>query len=357
MADKGDALRTLGRFDEAGGAYEDSIRRYKALGSMRGVAIGQHQLGLVRLAQGRLKEALVAYQEARATFEALGEPRMIAVAWHQIGAAHSDAKNFEAAEHAYKTSLALWTAQDDRAGESGTLHQLGNLYDEQGRQEDAAALYRQAIDQHPTLGSQLNKNKSLSSLGGVLHKLRRFDEARDALTVALAIQKPYGHTAEPWKTWAMLEAVERDAAGPGAAREARREALRTYRAYRADGGEPMDSPTRFIAAFGQTLHGSGPDAARALLERIGTFPDEFAPTLRALYAIAAGSRDRTLADDPAHYPMGAVELALLLESLPPAAATEPAVPPPPPLGQDDPCPCGSGTPFTLCHGAGDPDAT
>jgi tetratricopeptide (TPR) repeat protein len=342
VTEKGDALKNLGRLDAAVTAYESAIIRAKALGNMRGVAVGQGQLGFVRLQQGRLGEALAVYEEARVAFETLGEPKVVAKVWHQIGIVHAEARNFEAAEHACKQSLALETAQGDRAGEAKTLHQLGKLYADQGRLEDAVALYRQVIDLVRTLDDRLGESTSLSELGIVLHQLRRFDEARHALATALALLKPYGHSAMPWRTWTALADVERDTGQPEAAREARREALRTYRAYRADGGEPMNDATRFIALFGQAFRGSGPDAARALLDRLTQVPDWFVPTLRALHAIAAGSRDSAPADDPAHAPMAAVELALLLESLPPA-----------PLGQDEPCPCGSGTPFPLCHGADD----
>jgi tetratricopeptide (TPR) repeat protein len=319
MTDRGDALRDLGRLDEAAAAYEDGVQRAKALGDLRSVAVGNTQLGTVGYFQGRFKEAVDAYQAARATFEALGEPRMVAVVWHQLGMVHAAAENFDAAEHAYKRSLALKAANGNRRGEAATLHQLASLYDAQGRLEDAAALYRQTIDLHHTLGNRLDESTSLNNVGAVLRKLRCFDEARDALTAFLDIIKPYGHAAEPWKTWTALERVERDAGRPDAGREARREALRTYRAYRADGGEPMEGATRLIAAFGQALRESGPDAARALLPDPTQVPDVFAPTLRALHAISAGSRDPALADDPALYSTNAVELALLLESLPPAA--------------------------------------
>jgi tetratricopeptide (TPR) repeat protein len=273
---------------------------------------------------------------------------VVASVWHKIGMAHAGTGNGEAAEHAYKKSLALWAALCDSPNEAKTLHQLGMLYSDQGRLEDAAALYQQAVDMKRKLGDRLNEGISLSDLGIVLHALHRFDEAREAFTAALAVLKLYGHAGEPWKTWWEIEDMERDAGQPEAAREARQQALQTYRAYRADGGEPSNGPTRFVAAFGQTLRESGPAAARVFLDRTTEIHDQFAPTFRALHAIAAGSRDPALADDPAHHPFNAVERALLLESLPPAA------PPPAPLGQDAPCPCGSGTPFPLCHGADAP---
>jgi tetratricopeptide (TPR) repeat protein len=349
--DKGNALLTLGRLDEAATVYEDCLREAKGMNRKRSVAVCLGQLGAVRLNQGRHNEALVAFQEIKIAFEELGEPRMIATAWHQIGMVHAIEGTFAMAEHAFRTSLAMATVQRDRAGEARTLHELASLHEAQGKWEDAAALYRQAADLDRTLGNRLKEAMSLSNIGFLFHHLQRFDEAREALVEALAIKQHHGHAAQSWKTWTGLEALERDTGRSEAACEARLQALRTYRAYRADGGEPMDAPARSIAAFGQMLHEAGPDAARALLPE----PDNVAPwlvsALRAVHAIAAGNRDPGLAENPAIFSLHAVELALLLESLPPVDAT--SAPAEFPI---DICPCGSGAPFPLCHGAADPGA-
>lgn len=90
----------------------------------------------------------------------------------------------------------------------------------------------------------------------------------------------------------------------------------------------MSGPTRFIASFGHTLRTSDPNAARALLPDLTKVPTQFASTLRALHAIADGSRDLAWTEDPALEATLAVELALLLESLSPA---DPTSPPPPDL--------------------------
>jgi tetratricopeptide (TPR) repeat protein len=311
----GDALRDLGRLDEAAVAYENGIQRHKERGDLRGVAVGQGQLGTVRYFQGRLEEALAAQEAARATFESLREPRMVATAWHQIGMVHAEAGNFDAAERAYKMSLSLESAQGNRPGEADTLGQLASLYHGQGRLEDSVALYQQCVELMRLLGGRLAEATALSNLALVLRDLRRFDAAREAFAAARALGKDYGHAASPWLTWAALEELERDDAQPEAAAEARRNAVRTYRAYRTDGGEPMTGPNRLIVAFGQTLRTAGPDAARTLLPDPTRVPDNLVPAIRALQAIAAGSRDPALADEPTLFPMHAVELALLLESL------------------------------------------
>jgi tetratricopeptide (TPR) repeat protein len=317
ITEKGDVLRAVGRLDEAAKAYEESAKLDDARGARRDVAVSLAQLGTVRLLQRRFADALAAYDDTKRTFEALGEPGTVASIWHQIGVVHTEAGNVDAAEHAYRQSLALKVARGDRAGEASTLGQLGALYLNQGRLKEAVSFLRQAADRYHDLGDALHESLAQSNLAVVFHQLGSLDEARDALKTALALKQPYGHAADLWKTHGMLADVERDADHPEAAAEAHRQAIVTYRAYRDDGGEPMDDVTQFITGFGATLRTAGPDAARALLPEAAEVPDWLAPTYRALQTIAAGSRDPALADDPALHPTHAVELALLLAALSP----------------------------------------
>jgi hypothetical protein len=72
-----------------------------------------------------------------------------------------------------------------------------------------------------------------------LLNLERHDEARRETKRAIECKQPYGHAAEPWETWALLEGVERVTGHIEAAQAARTRAIDTYCAYRRDGG---DSP-------------------------------------------------------------------------------------------------------------------
>lgn len=102
-----DCLCALGRYDAAATAYEEAIRRAEELGDERNVAVGQGQLGRVRLCQGRYPEALATHQQARDSFTRLDEPGSVATSWHQIGMVHQEMESPEAAEDAYRQSLAI----------------------------------------------------------------------------------------------------------------------------------------------------------------------------------------------------------------------------------------------------------
>ena len=108
-----------------------------------------------------------------------------------------------------------------------------------------------------------------------------------------------------------------DAGNPDAAAAAKRKAIAGYLDYRRDGGENHDDDGRLALAVTQPLLAGDPARAASLLGQFAADPDAAAhlPFIRALQAIANGSRDRSLADAPdLHHPMAA-EILLLIETL------------------------------------------
>lgn len=318
IGESAECLLHLGRLDEAALAYEESIRRAEQLGADRDVAVGKGQLGTVRMQQRRYKDAVKAHEEARERFTALGEPGMVAVSWHQTGMMYQWASQPEAAEDAYRKSLAIWVRLGNADGQADTLIQLGNLYfTVLGRAEEAAAFYRQAADKYVETGDAADEGLVRSNLAETLRTLRRLDEARQEIRRAIKCKEQFGHAAEPWQTWYILAKIETDAGNPAAAAEARRKAIGCYLAYRRDGGENHDGPGRLSFDVTQSLLAGDSAAAASLLqEQLPRFEAAgFGGFIRALQAIVAGSRDRSLADAPdLHYTMAA-EILFLIETL------------------------------------------
>jgi tetratricopeptide (TPR) repeat protein len=323
---RGDALLELGRLEEAVRCYERAIELAAATGNQRSAAVARAQIGTVRLEQGRLQDALLAYGQARETFAALDEPGSVAAAWHQIGSVYEEARQWDQAEAAYQHSLSIEVERGNKRGQALTVGQIGTLYARSGRLEEAARLQRQAATLDEEVGDDFSRAGSLKNLAATLAALGRIDEARDAARECSRIEASFGHAAQPWKTWALLEQIETDADSPEAARTARSRAMELYAAYRRDGGAPLSDLGRLLATIGAALKTQGEAAASNLIPP----PDRFAPALLpvrdALLAILAGSRDPALANDPRLDYEDAVELSLLLESL-----ANPTLPPPPPL--------------------------
>jgi tetratricopeptide (TPR) repeat protein len=317
---QGDCLRDLGRLDEAAKAYEENNRRAEELGDARGIAVGKFQLSNVRVLQYRYPEALAAHEEARKIFQDLGEPASVAQAWHGIGWVHEEAGQPEAAERAYRESLAIKVRLGDVAGQADILIQLGNLYQYVlGRLEEAAAFYREGADKRVQLGDTAGESRVRNNLADTLRKLGRYGKARQEIRRAIACDEPFGHAAEPWKTWAILANIELADGQPAAAAAARQKAIELFLAYRRDGGENHEGGGRLCTAFtGAMLAGNVQQAAGMLAELRSrpSLPAHLPPLLGALEAILGGRRDPSLAQHPDLDYRDAAEILLLIETLP-----------------------------------------
>ncbi|MFN9622162.1 MAG: tetratricopeptide repeat protein, partial [Cyanobacteriota bacterium] len=318
LTEQGDCLSDLGQYDAAAAAYEEAIRRDEQRGDQRSLAVGKGQLGTVRLLQERYGDALAAHEEARDTFSRLNELGSVATAWHQIGVVHQEAEQPVLAEQAYNQSLAIKVRLGNQAGQASTLGQLGNLYSaELQRPEEAVAFSQRAAELFRAIGDTAKEGVALNNLANSLRKLKRLEEARDAITRAIQCKELYGHAARPWKSWNILADIETKAGNPAAAGEARQKARFAYLSNRRDGGENQSGSGRLAQDIHQALSTGDPAAATSLLQQLAADPD-FAnqtPFLTTLQAITAGSRDPSLAEDPGLDYSEAAEVVLLIEAL------------------------------------------
>jgi hypothetical protein len=150
-----------------------------------------------------------------------------------------------------------------------------------------------------------------------LRKLRRLGDAREEIERAIACLKASRHAGEPWRFVSVLADIETDAGNAAAAAEAKGKAIACYLAYRRDGGENHDAPGRIALAVPQPLLAGAPaQAASVLQQQLPRFEAAgFGGFIRALQAIVAGRRDRTLADAPDLSPTMAAEILFLIETL------------------------------------------
>jgi tetratricopeptide (TPR) repeat protein len=318
FAERADILLGLGRLGEAAAIYEEAMLVDEQRGDARLVAVGIGQLGVVRMWQGRYPEALEAAAEARERFAQFGELTRVASSWNLTGIVHQEAGQLEAAEDAYRKALAIEVRLGNAAAQAKTLTMLGLLYDDAlSRSEDAVAFLQQAVELCVDVGNVAGEGRNRSNLAICLHKLRRLDEARQEVRRAIECGTQFGHESEPWKTWALLADIETDAGNPAAAAVARGEAIGCFLAFRLDGGENRLAPGRISLAVTQFLLAGDPAQAASLLEQqLPSFEAAgFSGFIRALQAIVAGRRDRSLADAPDLHPTMAAEILFLIETL------------------------------------------
>ena len=184
----GDALRAMGRFNEAVEAQERGIAISDQWGNRRDSAVGRLQLGTIRLFQGRLQDALAAYEQARSTFEELYEPETLAGVWHQLGVVHQELGSWDRAEEAYQKALRIEVELGKKSRQAITLDQLGLLYRISGHLEESAQLHLQASTLYEELGDSLHQAYSLSSLEMTLVEQDKRLEYDDAVEFALLLE-------------------------------------------------------------------------------------------------------------------------------------------------------------------------
>jgi tetratricopeptide (TPR) repeat protein len=318
LTGQGDCLLDLGRYDEAAAAYQENIRQAENQKDQRQVAVAKNQLGIARLYQQRYAEALEAHQEARDTFSRLNEASTVASAWHQIGVVHQEAGQPEAAEEAYNQSLAIEVRIGNLAGQAGTLLQLGNLYAAfLQRPEEAVAYLQRAAEIFRGIDDLAKEGIAQSNLATTLVKLQCLEEARHAIRRAIDCKAPFGDAVSPWTTWDILADIETAAGNSAAAADARSQAFGTFLSFRCDGGENQSGQGRLALAVRQALAGGDAAEVASGLQQLAADPrfDHQLPFLTALQAIAAGSRDRSLAEDPGLRYDQAAEVLLLIEAL------------------------------------------
>jgi tetratricopeptide (TPR) repeat protein len=318
ITEQGDCLSGLGRYDAGAAAYEEAIRKDEKRGALRDVAIGKLKLGHVRLDQQRFAEALEANVQARDTFLRLNEPGTAAGAWIQIGMVHEEAGQPEAAEEAYNQSLAIEVRLGDQAGQANSLMRLGSLYNYVlQRPEEAVTLYQRAAEIYGTIGDTFGEGMQWKNLAAALCKLQRLVEARHAIRRAIECCTPFGQAADPWKTWNILARIETAAGNSAAAADALDQALGAFLVYRRDGGENQSGSGRLALAVRQALPSGDPAEVASSLQQLtaDSVWAEHLPFLTALQAITAGSRDRSLAEDPGLSYDQAAEVLLLIEAL------------------------------------------
>ncbi|MBF0098789.1 MAG: tetratricopeptide repeat protein [Magnetococcales bacterium] len=314
----GNCFLQLGKLDDAITTYEQSSQEALNLQDMRLYAAVQFQLGTAFLEQHQFEKALSAYDEVRQQFSHLPEQLSVATVWHQMGMTYRHMRRFEEAESAYRQALVIWIREHNRNGEAYSLSELGTLYDTTDRLEEAVTCCRKAILIYEELGNLHAEGRVQNNLADTLISLHRFDEAQEAILRAIECKKSCGDTAKLWKSWYVLQKLEQVTGHPEEAEKARQQAMHSFLTYRRQGGENHEASAQLCAVIGHAIQeGDTAQISAALAESAQqpNLPKHLIPLLAALQKILAGSRDLTLADDPALDYDDACELILLLEAL------------------------------------------
>ena len=319
LKEQADCLQALGRLEEAAAKYESAIELSEKRESFRDVAVGKGQLATVRLLQENYAEALAGYEAARDIFTQLNEPTTVATTWHQIGRVHQEQGNYEEAETAYRKSLEINTRQNNQAGQGITLTQLGNLYNSSlQRPEEAVTFYRQAADIYVETGDLRYEGVIRSNIAYTLINLQRYEEARTEINRAIECNSQFGHAGQPWTSFEILRRIETATGNPAAAHTAWLQARDAYLAYRQQGGYAQYGGGKLVDAVLGMMAEEQYEEVQSLFDQLANDKDTadwLKQLIEAIIAILNGSRDTSLADNPALGYSNAAEVLYLLARL------------------------------------------
>ncbi|MFK8184141.1 MAG: tetratricopeptide repeat protein [Phormidesmis sp.] len=205
LTEQADCLRVMGQLDKAAEKYEENIQRAEKLEDFRQVGVGKGQLATTQMLQGKHEEAIAGFEAAKHLFAQQNEPASVATALHQLGVVYEEAGQYEPAEEAYRRALEITTQLGNLSGQTSSLGQLGNLYIScLSRPEEAVTFYRQAADKYVAQQDLQKEGVVRNNIENTLCKLRCYDDARPEILRAIECDKPFGHAAQPWKTFAIL---------------------------------------------------------------------------------------------------------------------------------------------------------
>jgi len=317
LKEKADCLKHLGRLDDADDTYNQVLKISEKLDNKRSVAASKGQLGSVYLCQKKYKEAIEAYEYAKEIFEQLGEFEMMSAAYQQIGMVYQETDNFKAAEKAYKQSLSIDVKIKNKRGEATSLYNLGKLFNYNGYLEEAVTFCRQACNINILLKNMQNEGKSRIAIANTLIKLKRHDEARDEIKCAIECNSHFGHSSEPWLSFATLYGLEISTGNTYAAEQAWGKAFTAYLSYRKDGGYGQSGSAQIVEEFENGIKQGNTSELEKLIEHYSNMdlPEDKKLLFSKLKLILDGNREISLAMDFGLESMDAVELHLLLEGL------------------------------------------
>jgi tetratricopeptide (TPR) repeat protein len=196
LADAGDVLGQLGRWDEAIAKHEQAIDTWRQDGDRREVAIGLERLGDVFRKAKRLEEALDAYQQS---YDTGMNPERVAYWYPAVPLADAGdvlgllGRSDEAIAR-HEEAVGFWQQEGDRRRLANGLERLGDALRQAGRFEEALRVYEQSYDNgmNPERAQDWSPASCLYETARTLTSLKRWDEALAKHHEAIAIQRKDG---------------------------------------------------------------------------------------------------------------------------------------------------------------------
>jgi DNA-binding winged helix-turn-helix (wHTH) protein/tetratricopeptide (TPR) repeat protein/TolB-like protein len=194
MVLEGDALRVLGRMDEAILRFQEARQIADRAGFQWGVGMALSNLGIALQSRGDLDGAEKALRESLAVAQALGTANGIAAQYYTLGWLHQDRGELDESLKLLQQSGELYRKVGDRMMETRVLNLAAAVQAGQGDITGAQRSTERAVTMSRETGTRANEGQALQNFGLILDLQGDLGEARRYYLQAFQVFRDLGDT-------------------------------------------------------------------------------------------------------------------------------------------------------------------
>lgn len=230
LAGLGRAAYALADFAGAVVRLQESLDRWRAIGDawQQGYVLGR--IGEALVGQGKAEQSLPVLAEALTALRASGDRRGEAQSLNDLGAANEVRGAGAEALPAYEQALAIRRDIGDRRGEVETLTNLGARYWHSGQPQLSLDYFLQALEGSREVGDRPGEAFAVAAVGQLYTDLGDYSRALVHLERSLALAHEVGDRRAETTTYAAMGYAHRLDGDPGRARGAYERSLEIARA-------------------------------------------------------------------------------------------------------------------------------
>ncbi len=165
LGDRANALRDLGRLDEALADAQRATGISRRLNNPRNLASGLVREAAILTNQQRYTEAEGRYREALAAARQAGDEALEGTTYQHLGELYRCLGRYDEAVEQYRLALARFQAAGDRAAEMRTCNLLGSAGQQRGGRAAARAWYERSLELARGLQDEPQQAATLHNLG------------------------------------------------------------------------------------------------------------------------------------------------------------------------------------------------
>ncbi|MGK7879612.1 MAG: tetratricopeptide repeat protein, partial [Crocosphaera sp.] len=178
----GKLLQQQGKLQKAQKAFEQEIAITKQLNNQSQLAIGWNRLGRVLHKQGKLKEAQNAFEQEIAIAKQLNNQSPVAIGWNHLGRVLHKQGKLKEAKHAFEDSIRIANTINNHFCLISSCTSLWKLLKQQVNLEEAQNIFQNNMVIVEILNNKPSKYASILHSLAILEKSKRnFDQARQFL--------------------------------------------------------------------------------------------------------------------------------------------------------------------------------